>query len=682
MASWWIAETSFAVQLDRAQYDAAVKTATRLTVALTISLCAIASAQQTPPAPPLDAAEWRSYGHDLGNSRYSPLDLLNRDNLGKVQVVWKWRSDNFSVPPETRNESTPIMVNGTLYFTAGATRWVVAADAVTGATKWTWHLDEGDRARRAPRRDSGRGVSFWSGPAGADGKKDERIFTVTPGFNLVALDAKTGLPVATFGDHGVVDLKAQLGVPVDLVNAAIGSSSPPLVFENVVVIGPALEVGTRPPSMKNVPGRVLAIDARTGALAWRFNTIPQKGEFGYDTWENGSAEYTGNAGAWAPLTLDAKRGYLYLPVEAATGDYYGGHRLGDDLFSSTLVCLDARTGKRVWHFQIVHHDIWDRDNAAAPILADITVNGQRVEAVVQLTKQAYAYVFDRVTGKPVWPIVERPMPASDVPGERASKTQPIPTKPAAFDRQGVTVDDLIDFTPELRAEALNAIKPYRLAEGPFTPPSVTNGPDGMRGTLILPGTLGGAIWEGGAFDPDTGMLYVGSWTSPGAFGLSKDSRSDMDWGGTGAAPRVRGLPLIKPPYSRITAIDLNTGQHAWMVPSGDTPPDIKNNAALAGVAIKPTGAQSRPVLLATKTLLFTAEGSSGQPILRALDKKTGEKVWEMTLPGAVGSVPMTYAIGDRQFIALWVADRASELPATLVAIAIPAPGRGGRGGGQ
>ena len=245
-----------------------MNTATRLTVALTISLCAIASAQQTPPAPPLDAAEWRSYGHDLGNSRYSPLDLLNRDTLGKVQVVWKWRSDNFSVPPETRNESTPIMVNGTLYFTAGATRWVVAADAVTGATKWTWHLDEGDRARRAPRRDSGRGVSFWSGPAGADGKKDERIFTVTPGFNLVALDAKTGMPVATFGDHGVVDLKAQLGVPVDLVNAAIGSSSPPLVFENAVVIGPALEVGTRPPSMKNVPGRVLAIDARTGALAW------------------------------------------------------------------------------------------------------------------------------------------------------------------------------------------------------------------------------------------------------------------------------------------------------------------------------------------------------------------------------------------------------------------------------
>ncbi len=656
-----------------------------VTATLRLAICATAvvfatAAQQPPAAPTPEASEWRNYGRDLGNSRYSPLDLVNKDNVNRLQVAWRWRSDNFSVPAETHNESTPIMVGGTLYFTTGTARWVVAADAATGATKWTWHLDEGDRARHAPRRDSGRGVSFWSGPAGADGKKDERIFVVTPGFNLVALDAATGQPVTTFGDRGVVDLKAQLGVPVDLVNAAIGSSSPPLVFENIVVIGPALEVGTRPPSMKNVPGRILAIDARTGKLAWRFNTIPQKGEFGYETWEKGSAEYTGNTGAWAPLTLDDKRGYLYLPVEAATGDYYGGHRLGDDLFSSTLVCLDARTGKRVWHFQIVHHDIWDRDNAAGPILADMTVNGRRVEAVVQLTKQAYAYVFDRVTGKPVWPMTERAMPASDVPGERAAATQPIPTKPAAFDRQGVTVNDLIDFTPDLRAEAVKAVSTYRMGESPFTPSSVIDGTDGTKGTIILPGNLGGANWEGGAVDPETGMLYVGSWTSPTAFGLQKDpQRSDMDWVGGGNLPRVRGLPIIKPPYSRVTAIDLNTGDHAWMVASGDTPSAIKNNPALAGVTIPPTGAQSRPVLLVTKTLLFTAEGSSGQPIIRALDKRTGAKVWEMAVPGAVGSVPMTYAIGSRQFIAFWVADRASDLPATLVTLAFPAPatGRGG-----
>jgi quinoprotein glucose dehydrogenase len=643
---------------------------------LTAVLLASAAAQQ-PPGPPPDAAEWRHYGRDLGNSRYSPLDLLNRETVGKVQVAWRWRSDNFSVPPEGRNESTPIMVNGTLYFTTGPSRWVIAADAATGATKWTWRLDEGERARRAPRRDSGRGVSFWS-----DGKTDERIFTVTPGFHLVALDAKTGQPVQAFGDRGIVDLKAQLGVQFDPLTAAIGSSSPPLVFENVVMIGPALEVGTRPPSMKNVPGRILAIDARTGKLLWRFNTIPVKGEFGYDTWQNGSAEYTGNAGAWAPLALDAKRGYLYLPVESATGDYYGGHRHGDALFSSSLVCLDARSGKRVWHFQIVHHDVWDRDNAAGPILADITVGGKRIEAVVQLTKQAYAYVFDRVTGAPVWPIVEKPVPASDVPGEKTAATQPIPSRPAPFDRQGVTMDALIDFTPELRAEAVKAVASLRMGESPFSPPSVVDAPDGTKGILVLPGTLGGANWEGGAFDPETGMLYVGSQTSVTNMGLVKDTqRSDMDWVGGGSTPRVRGLPLIKPPYSRITAIDLNTGDHAWMVPSGDTPPAIKNNPALAGLTIPPTGATSRPVVLVTKTLLFTAEGSSGQPFLRALDKRTGEKVWEIQLPGAVGSVPMTYAIGGRQFIALWVFDRQSDLPATLITLALPGPAGGrGRGG--
>lgn len=633
---------------------------------------------QQPAAPATAAAEWRSYGRDLGNTRYSPLDQISRDTVGKLAVAWRWRSDNFSTPVERSNESTPLMANGTLYFTTGASRWVIAADAATGTTKWTWHLDEGERARRAPRRDSGRGVAYW------ESGTDARIFMVTPGFQLVALDAKTGLPVQTFGDKGIVDIKANLGVDLDPLTAAIGSSSPPLVFDNVVIIGPALEVGTAPPSKKNVPGRITAFDTRTGKLVWRFNTIPQQGEKGNETWEGDSWQYTGNAGAWAPLTLDEKRGYVYLPIEAATGDYYGGHRPGDDLYSSSLVCLEARTGKMVWYYQIVHHDIWDRDNAAAPILADITVNGQRVEAVVQLTKQAYAYVFDRATGKPVWPIVEKPVEASDVPGEKTAKTQPIPSKPAAFDRQGVTQDDLIDFTPDLRAEAIKAVANLRLSKNPFSPPSLADAPDGTKGTLMLPGTLGGANWEGGAFDPETGMLYVASWTNPSTFAMSKSPRSDMDYvGGGGGVPRVRGLPLIKPPYSRITAINLNTGEHAWMAASGDTPAAIKNNPALAGVNIAPTGAQSRPVVLATKTLLFTAEGSAGGPMLRALDKKTGEKVWEMALPGAVTSVPMTFAIGDRQFIACWVSDRTTDLPSTLVALAVPAPAGGrGRGGFQ
>jgi quinoprotein glucose dehydrogenase len=521
-------------------------------------------------------------------------------------------------------------------------------------------------------------VSYWS--SGPD-RADERVFTVTPGFQLVALDAKTGLPVGSFGDKGVVDLKAQLGVQLDPATAAIGSSSPPLVFDNVVVIGPALEVGTRPPSMKNVPGRILAIDARTGKLLWRFNTIPQAGEAGVETWEDNSWQYTGNAGAWAPLTLDDKRGYLYLPVEDATGDYYGGHRKGDNLFSSTLVCLDARTGKRVWHFQIVHHDIWDRDNAAAPILADITVGGRRIEAVVQLSKQAYAYVFDRVTGAPVWPIVEQAVPQSDVPGEKTAATQPIPSKPAGFDRQNLTADDVLDFTPELHAEALKAIAAFKTGGGPFAPPSVDNGAGGTRGTILMPGNLGGGNWEGGSFDPESGWLYVGSWTSPAVIALVKDAqRSDMDWvGGGGGVPRVRGLPISKPPYSRVTAINLNTGDHAWMMPNGDTPPDIKNNPALAGLTIPRTGAQTRPEILATKTLLFVGEGSGAQPMLHVLDKATGATITDIVVPGSIGSVPMSYALGGRQFIAFWVADRNPAHPAELVTLALPGPGRGGGG---
>jgi quinoprotein glucose dehydrogenase len=609
--------------------------------------------------------EWPAYGHDLANTRYSPLDQIGPATLADLHVAWRWSNDA-GQPVENRNESTPIMVGGTLYFTSTALRSVIAADAATGKTTWRWQMTEGERATHAPRRDSGRGVAYWSSGAQA------RIFVVTPGFQLVALDARTGAPVASFGKDGVVDLKAQLGVPnIDLVNAAIGNSSPPLVFADTVVIGPALEVGLAPPSMKNVPGRILAIDARTGALKWRFNTIPMKGEPGYDTWENGSAEYTGNAGAWAPLTLDEQRGYLYLPIEAPTGDYFGGHRLGNNLFSTTLACLDIRTGKTVWYFQIVHHDIWDRDNPTAPILANVTIDGRPREIVVQLTKQAFAYVFDRVTGQPIWPIVERPVPASDVPTERAAATQPIPSKPAGYDRQGVTTDDLIDFTPALRAEAIKAVQGLRMGQL-FSPPSLAQAPDGTRGTLVSPGNLGGSNWEPAAFDPETGMLYVGSWTNPTVYALtSNPQRSDMNYIAGGAqVSRASGLPILKPPYSRITAINLRTGEHAWMVPNGDTPPAIANNPALAGLTIPATGAQSRPILLATKTVLFNADGSGGQPKLRALDKATGKRLWEMTMPGVVGSPPMTYMADGKQFLLMWVSDRASGKGAELVALTV------------
>lgn len=659
-----------------------VATATLVTAVLTLTTVAAQRGGRAggPPAaatPSGPTVNWNSYGGNLANWRYSPLDLLTKDNIASVKPAWRWKSDNYGPSPEYRNESTPIMINGTLYFTAGTQRWVVAVDGVTGANKWSWHLDEGDRGRNAPRRNSGRGVGYWT-----DGTS-ERIFTITPGFMLAALDARTGLPVPGFGTNGLVDLKANLGiVDIDLVTTAIGNTSPPFVIDNVVVVPPALLEGTRPSSMKNVPGRIMAFDTRTGTLAWRFNTIPVKGEVGYDTWEKGSAEYTGNAGSWAPLAADEKRGLIYVPVEDATGDYYGGHRPGDNLFSSSLVCLDAKTGKRVWHQQLIHHDIWDRDNPTHPILADITVGGRKIEAVVQLTKQAYAFVFDRVTGAPVWPINEVPVEQTDVPGEQTSPTQPVPTKPAAFDRVGVTVDDLIDFTPELRAEAVKQLAKTRLGKTPFTPPSLANAPDGTTGTLTVPGNLGGANWEGGALDPETGMLYVGSWTNPSILALTKDpQRSDMDYvGGAGGGARVKGLPILKPPYSRVTAIDLNTGDTRWMVANGDTPPEIKNNAALAGVTIPKTGAMTRPEILVTKTLLLVAEGNGAQPIIHVLDKATGAELASITVPGAVNSLPMTYAINGRQYLSFWTSNRQSQQPSELVTLALPAASGAGRGG--
>ena len=615
------------------------------------------------------AGEWPAYHRDLASTRYSPLDQINRDNASRLSIAWTWKADTTERPLEYKNENTPLMIDGVLYFTSGSRRTVIAADAVTGAEKWRWRPDETPaRLRSAPRMGAGRGVAFWS-----DGRQ-KRIFVVTPGFHLVALDAATGKPVASFGNQGIVDLKLHLGVPLNPDSAEIGASSPPMVFENTVVIGPALEEGSRPPSMKNVPGRIIAIDAVSGAFKWRFNTIPQKGEFGNDTWLNGSAEYTGNAGAWAPLSVDTKRGYLYVPVEGATGDYYGGHRPGINLFSSTLVCLDMRTGKRVWHYQMVHHDIWDRDNPTAPILADITVNGRRIESVVQLTKQSFAYVFDRATGKPVWPIEEKPVPQTDVPGEWTSPTQPIPTKPAPFDRQGVKIDELIDFTPALRAAALEAVKPYRLGEL-YSPPSVVNGPDGTQGTLTLPGFVGGANWEHGSFDPETGILYVGSFTNVGNYALNQDStRSDMRYlGRAGRTPTVNGLPLMKPPYNRVTAINLNTGDHVWMVPGGDTPVAIKTHPALVGLDIPTTGALTRPAVMATKTLLFMSEGWGSGAVLHVLDKKTGQRISSIPLPGSIGGSPMTYMVNGRQYIALWVG-RQSSLPAQLITLALdPTP---------
>ncbi|HXV60088.1 MAG TPA: PQQ-binding-like beta-propeller repeat protein [Vicinamibacteria bacterium] len=611
------------------------------------------------------AQQWSHYGADAAATRYAPHDQIHAGNVENLEVAWIFRTDNFGPEPEIKGETTPIFIDGVLYATAGLTRSTVAIDAGSGELLWMYRLGEGERGAKAPRRFSGRGVAYWN-----DGDKDRRIYFVTIGYQLVALDASEGHPIGAFGVDGVVDLMRDVAGGVDPVGA-IGSSSPPVIVGDVVIVGPAFHPGFRPPSQANSRGDVSGYDVRTGRRLWTFRTIPAPGEYGHETWEDGSWEYTGNAGVWAPFSADRERGYVYLPVEAPTSDFYGGHRPGDNLFSSSLVCLDARTGERVWHYQLTHHDIWDWDVPTAPILMDLVVGGRRIPAVVQLTKQSFAFVFDRVTGEPVWPIEERAVPGSDVPGERTAPTQPIPTKPPPFDRQGVSVDDLIDFTPELRAQAVEIVSSFRL--GPlYQPPSLAEAPDGTRGTLMLPGAAGGAAWEAGAFDPETSILYVSSSTSPTLLSLVADpERSELRYiAGEMRVSGPRGLPLVKPPYGRITAIDLSTGEHRWMQPNGDTPAWIRDHPSLEGVDVGRTGSPSRAGILVTKTLVLAGEGWGGGRGLYAYEKRTGEVLARIELPGVQTGVPMSYLHEGRQYVVVSVGDPATKTPAQLVALAL------------
>ena len=609
--------------------------------------------------------EWPYYAGNLAAQRYSPLDQINRDNVGKLEIAWRFQTGNYGPKPEARNEATPLMIGGVLYTTVGVKRNVVAIDPKSGETLWAYRPNDGeDRYKAAPRKTSGRGLSYWTDHAG-----NERLFVVTPGFYLVALDPDTGRQVPGFGENGIVDL--MVGVRGEVTDkTSIGNSSPSLVIGDVVIVGPAHDVGMRPPAKTNLKGDVRGFDVHSGKLLWTFHTIPAKGEKGYETWLDGSAETASNAGVWAPMSADPELGYVYLPVEAPLADTFGGMRPGNDLYGNSLVCLDAKTGSVVWYYQLIHHDIWDWDNPTAPILMNLVVDGKPVKAVAQITKQAFVYTFDRTNGKPVWPIEERPVAKSDVPGEVTSPTQPFPTKPPAFDRQGFTDDDLIDFTPALHAEAVEGTKVFR--KGPiFTPGSVADAADGTSGTLMLPSFTGGANWEGGSFDPETSVLYVGSYTQPSVAALRPEPNfSNMPYiaGGGAALPLLNGLPVVKPPYGRITAIDMSKGEFRWQIPNGPTPKDIAENPALTGVTIPATGRTTRAVVLATKTLLFAAEGWGGAPVLRAYDKATGEVLAEIKLPGAVGDVPMSYAIAGKQYIALSVA---GERGAEIVALSLP-----------
>ncbi len=615
------------------------------------------------------SGEWRHYGGDAGGTKYSALDQINASNVNKLQIAWRWKTSSLGGAVDSNWEVTPLMIGTTLYFTAGATRSAVAVDAASGDLKWKYVLDEGVRGQRAPRTNN-RGLAYWSDNAGT-----ERIIMITPGYQLVELDAKSGRLVPGFGNGGIVDLWEGLDYKVE--PGQIGASSPAMIVGDVAIVGAALQGGTSPPLMHNVPGYVRGYDVRCGKIIWTFHTVPKPGEFGYDTWENKSADNTGNTAVWAPMSADPELGYVYLPVEMPTGDYYGGHRPGNGLFGDTLVCLDAKTGKRIWHYQLVHHDVWDFDIASAPVLLDVTVSGRPVKIVAQVSKQGFIYVFNRVTGDPIWPIVERPVPQSDVPMEKTSPTQPFPTKPLPFDRQGVTENDLIDFTPAIKAEALRIASQFKL--GPIFTPPIVGGTDGKLGTLTVPHNQGAANWESAAADPETGIIFIPSVTNWWANALGQGGqRSDMAYVGRSARVEAPlGLPLIKPPWGRITAIDLNTGDHVWMVPNGSVIDSVKNNPAVAGVDLSMAGNPERAPLLVTKTLLFAGDGAGlfssgpggGGRKFRALDKKTGKTIFEMELPANATGLPMTYMADGKQFIV--VATGARNAPAELIALTLP-----------
>ncbi len=651
--------------------------------------------------------EWPAYAGDLSNYRYSPLAQINASNFSKLEVAWRFKTDSLGTRPEYKLEGTPIMVKGVLYATGGTRRSVFALDAATGELLWVHGEHEGARGAAAARQLSGRGLSYWT-----DGKGDERIIYVTPGYRLVALDAKTGAPIKSFGSAGLVDMKQYAvygtGQPIDLINGEIGlHSTPAVTHSGVVIVGSSFREGNAPKTHNNTKGLVLAFDVRTGKKLWQFNTIPRPGEFGNDTWLRESWATNGNTGVWTQIAVDEQLGLVYLPVETPTSDYYGGQRPGNNLFAETLVCVDLKTGQRKWHFQLSHHPIWDYDISSAPMLADLNVDGRVVKAVIQPTKQCWMFVFDRVTGKPVWPIEERPVPKGDVPGEWYAPTQPFPTKPPAYARQGVSIDELIDFTPEMRAEAVKLVSQYRI--GPmYTPPALSK-PEGPLATLVLPSPAGGTNWPGAAYDPETHIAYAYAQDTISALGLvapGDKEFSDMDYimgraglnaprtrgrapsegsGADIAVPRlapspsaamvapaagrggrgggaggfnVQGLPVLKPPYGHISAINMDKGEIVWQVPNGETPDFIRNHPALKGLNIPNTGQPGYDTgTLVTKTLVIQGDTQVTNPgthprgaMLRAYDKATGKELGALWMPAPQTGSPMTYSVNGKQYL--------------------------------
>jgi quinoprotein glucose dehydrogenase len=707
-------------------------------------------AGQPAGVPTTKNGDWTHYTADVHGTKYAPLDQITAANFNQLEVAWRFKTDNLGTRPEYKLEGTPLAIRGMLYTTAGTRRSVVALDGKTGELIWSHSYREGNRAAIAPRQLSGRGVAYWT-----DGKGDDRVLYVTTGYRLIALNAKNGSMVQSFGEGGVVDLKkgavAGKGQQIDFETGEIGLHSTPTVVKDVVIVGSSFKEGMTVVTHNNTKGLVRAFDVKSGKLLWTFNTIPRPGEFGNDTWENESWATNGNTGVWSQITVDEEAGLVYLPVEDPTSDYYGGHRPGNNLFGDSIVCVDLKTGQRKWHFQVVHHPIWDYDMSSAPILLDANVNGKLIKAVAVPSKQSFLYVFDRITGQPIWPIEERPVQQSDVPGEKTSPTQPFPTKPPAYGRPFLKVpEDLIDFTPAMRSQALENLTHYRVA-GMFNPP-VVGDPNGIRGAINVGNASGGTNWPGAGADPETHIVYaqasmaaVGGLTlrkppagfsdityvsgtegtefrealGPG-FGSAADSPIAAARGRAGAVPptegaapagggrggrggrgaaaaapggaapaagrggggglQVEGLPIVKPPYGVLSAIDLDKGELKFQVPHGDTPDAVRNAPSLAGVNIPKTGQNGSVGLVVTKTLVVLGDpqvtAPPGRPrgaMLRAYDKNNGAEVGAVWLPAAQSGSPMTYMADGKQYIV--VAVSGGVYSGEYIAFALPNAGR-------
>jgi quinoprotein glucose dehydrogenase len=641
-------------------------------------LCTGLAGAQTLRGASSGSGEWPTYGGDLGHTRYAPLEQIDASNFGSLEVAWRFSVANLGPTPETRFQSTPLVVDGVLYTTGGSRRAVTALDAATGEQLWVYSLNEGARGAEAPRRLSGRGLSFWQRG------DDKRVVYITPGYQLVALNAETGRPVESFGNGGFVDLKASLDQGDDWDPSQIGTHSPPTIANDVIIV-PAAHTPLAPADQaKNVVGYIRGFDVVTGRHLWTFHTVPRRGEPGYETWLNGSAETGGgNAGVWATISADEELGLAYLPVESPYGDMYGGLRPGANLYGESIVAVETRTGKYRWHFQTSHHPLWDYDLPTAPILVDAVKDGRTIKALAQPTKQGLLFVLDRATGEPIWPIPEVPVPQGDVPGEWYSPTQPIP--PIRYGHQGVALDDLIDFTPALREEAERIVSRHRI--GPIYTPAVAYDPNGPISTLMV---MGGSNWPGGSYDPETKMLYVTASIGVNSMTLCRNAEGSVMPYGVCTGPEagafgglrnvdVQGLPLLKPPYGTIAAIDLAKGEVAWEIPNGETPDEIRNHPALRGMEIGRTGRSGQPPgTLTTKTLLIAAEPGYGPTpdgrrgsMLRAYDKRTGREVAALQLPAPQSGSPMTYMLNGRQYLVIAVS--ANDYPGELIAYALPRP---------